>query len=141
VGERDFSIDLTAGRVTCPAGRSAPIRVAASGARRASFPRAGCAGCALAVGCLSPDGRRQLPIEPREDLLVAGIAAMSDPDERERFRRTRPRIERLLSLLAHRYGARKGRYLGQRKSLLQAAWSAALVNLNPIGAALRAQTT
>ena len=42
-------------------------------------------------------------------------------------------IERLLGLLAHRYGARKSRYIGTRKARLQAAWTAALVNLNPIG--------
>jgi hypothetical protein len=38
-----------------------------------------------------------------------------------------------------RYHARKARYLGKRKALLQAAWSAVLVNLHPIGTALRAQ--
>ena len=44
-----------------------------------------------------------------------------------------PRVERLLGLLAHRYRARKSRYIGTRKTRLQAAWTAALVNLNPIG--------
>ena len=38
----------------------------------------------------------------------------------------------LLGLLAYRYGARKSRYIGTNKSRLQAAWTAALVNLNPI---------
>lgn len=142
LGKRDFRIDLESGTVTCPAGRMAsiPAAPAPSGMRRASFPRAGCAGCTLAERCLSSEGRRQVPIEPREDLLLAGIAAMADSDAREAHRRRRPRIERLLSLLTHRYHARKSRYFGRRKSLLQAAWSAALVNLNPIGAALRAET-
>jgi hypothetical protein len=31
----------------------------------------------------------------------------------EHLRRTRPRIERLLGLLAVRYGARKSRYIGR----------------------------
>jgi hypothetical protein len=48
-------------------------------------------------------------------------------------------VERLLGLLAHRYGGRKSRYLGRRKAEMQAAWAAALVNLNPIGAALAAK--
>jgi hypothetical protein len=36
-------------------------------------------------------------------------------------------------LLAHRYKARNSRFIGTRKAGLQAAWTAALVNLNPIG--------
>lgn len=43
-------------------------------------------------------------------------------------------------LIVHRYHARKSRYLGARKATLQAAWTAVLVNLHPIAAALRAQT-
>jgi hypothetical protein len=46
----------------------------------------------------------------------------------------------LLGLLAHRYKARKSRYLGAAKARLQAAWTAALVNLNPIGRRLATQT-
>ncbi len=48
------------------------------------------------------------------------------------------RIERLLGLVVHRYRARKA-LLGTRKATLQVAWTAVLVNLHPIGAALRAQ--
>ena len=43
-------------------------------------------------------------------------------------------------LLAHRYGARKSRYIGSAKARLQAAWAAALVNLNPIGHRLTAHS-
>lgn len=143
LGKRDFRIDLEAGTVTCPAGQVAliPATPAPSGLRRATFRRSACTGCDLAPRCQNTEGRRQVVIEPREDLLLAGIAAMADPATRGAHRRRRPRIERLISLLAHRYHARKSRYFGRQKSLLQAAWSAALVNLNPIGAALRAQTT
>jgi Transposase DDE domain len=74
------------------------------------------------------------------DEIQAALAAQTVTVPAEHLRRTRPRIERLLSLLAHRYGARKSRYLGQAKALLQAAWTAALVNLNRIGAALAAKT-
>jgi hypothetical protein len=49
------------------------------------------------------------------------------------------RIERLLGLIVHRYRARKSRYLGARKSTFQALWTAVLVNLHPIAAALRAK--
>jgi hypothetical protein len=45
-----------------------------------------------------------------------------------------------VSLLSHRYGARKCRYIGRRKAELQAAWTAALVNLTPISHKLAAKT-
>jgi len=136
----DFRIDLEGGHVTCPAGQGAPIGPRhASGQRVAGFARAVCAGCPMRARCLPPGGQRQIRIGPREDLLIAARAALEDPPTAAHLRRSRPRIERLLSLLAHRYRGRKSRYFGRQKSLLQAAWSAALVNLNPIGAALRAQ--
>ena len=45
-----------------------------------------------------------------------------------------------VGLLAHRYGARKSRYIGSVKARLQAAWAATLVNLNPIARHLATQT-
>ena len=86
---------------------------------------------------------------PRPSAAQAGSAgeaadraqtALDDPTNAEHLRRTRPRIERLLGLLAHRYGARKSRYIGTRKARLQAAWAAALVNLNPLARHLTATT-
>ncbi|MHB8657303.1 MAG: transposase [Solirubrobacteraceae bacterium] len=67
-----------------------------------------------------------------EELIVAARQALDDPDRAAHLRHTRPRIERLLGLLAVRYGARKSRYIGTKKAALQASWAAALVNLNPI---------
>ena len=90
--------------------------------------------------CTSKRGDRTIAITPDEELLIAARRALADPDTAEHLRRTRPRIERLLGLLAHRYGARKSHYIGTAKARLQAAWAAALVNLNPIGRRLSAQT-
>ena len=138
--KRELSIDLEAGSVTCPAGRVAEIRTEPSGQRRASFPKAACDRCPLRARCVAPGrGRRSILIAPHEELLLAARQALEDPQTADHLRRSRPRVERLLSLLAHRYRARKSRYLGRRKAELQAAWAAALVNLNPIGGALRAQ--
>ena len=90
--------------------------------------------------CCPGKSRRQIRSIEREELLQAGRHALRDPNTSEHLRRTRPRIERLLGLLAHRYGARKSRYIGSAKARLQAAWAAALVNLNPIARHLAAQT-
>lgn len=133
LGKRDFHIDLDAGTVTCPAGQLAAIRSEPSGQRRASFTKAACDRCPLRDRCVAPGrGRRSILIAPDEQLLTAARQALEDPATAEHLRRTRPRIERLLGLLAHRYGARKSRYFGRAKARLQAAWAAALVNLNPI---------
>jgi hypothetical protein len=50
-----------------------------------------------------------IQLAPEEELLIAARQALDDPHTSEHLRRGRPRIERLLSLLAHRYGARKAR--------------------------------
>ena len=134
LSKREFEIDIGAAAVTCPAGQLAPIRTEPSGQRRASFAKAACDACPLREQCVTPaKGRRQLLIASEEEHLIAARQALDDPETAEHLRRTRPRIERLLGLLAHRYGARKSRYLGQAKAELQAAWAAANVNLNPIG--------
>jgi transposase len=138
--KREFRIDLDEGTVTCPAGQVAQITTAQSGERWASFTKPVCDACPLRARCVGPvKGRRQIRIAPEEELMIAARQALDDPTTAEHLRRTRPRIERLLSLLAHRYGARKSRYRGTSKAALQAAWTAALVNLNPIGARLAEQ--
>jgi transposase len=142
LAKRDFHIDPQAGTVACPAGQLAPIRTDPSGARRARFPKAICGGCALRARCVEPvKGAKTIVLAPEEELLIAARQALDDPIAAEHLRRTRPRIERLLGLLAHRYKARKSRYIGTRKARLQAAWTAALVNLNPIGRHLTPETS
>jgi Transposase DDE domain len=91
--------------------------------------------------CCPGKSRRFIRLQDHERLLQAGRRALADPATAEHLGRDRPRIERLLGLLAHRYGARKSRYIGSAKARLQAAWVAALVNLNPIGHRLAAQRT
>ena len=115
----NFRVDLEAGTVTCPAGQVAPIRTEPSGKRRASFSNPVCDQCPLRSSCLPPKGRRQILLAPEEDLLIAARKALEDPPTAEHLRRTRPRIERLLGLLTHRYGARKSRYIGAAKARLQ----------------------
>jgi transposase len=141
IAKHEFTIDPTAGRVICPAGHAAPVRTEPSGQRRASFSRQQCGPCPAHDRCAGPTrGVRQIAIAHDEELLLAAREALDDPVNAQHLRRTRPRIERLLGLLAHRYHARKSRYIGTRKTRLQAAWTAALVNLNPIGRHLT-QTT
>jgi transposase len=141
-----FAIDLEHETVTCPGGKSAPIYKprpsgpAANGTRIARFTLTDCQPCPLRERCAPPNGRRQITVHRREDLRQAALRELADPVQRAHLKRTRPRVERLLGLIVYRYHARKSRYLGAQKSTLQAAWTAVLVNLHPIGTALRAQT-
>jgi transposase len=132
LGKADFRVDPAAGTVICPAGEVAAIRVQPKGARQASFAKPGCDRCQLRDRCVDQRGRRLVSLAPEEELLILARNQLRDPATAEHLRRTRPRVERLLGLLAHRYRARKSRYIGTRKARLQAAWTAALVNLNPI---------
>jgi len=140
LGKHDFQIDIDAGTVTCPAGHTVAISTSKTGFRGANFSRATCAGCPLKATCCPSRARRQINLTEHENLLIAARRALADADTAEHLRRTRPRIERLLGLLAARYGARKSRYIGRQKARLQAAWAAALVNLNPIARHLTTKT-
>lgn len=143
IPKEEFAIDLASDTVTCPGGKTAPIykprpsRRSMSDDRLARFSRSDCEPCPLRARC-APGGRRALRISRREDLRQAALQALSDPAELGYLKRVRLRIERLLGLIVYRYRGRKSRYLGTRKSTLQALWTAVLVNLHPIGAALRA---
>jgi hypothetical protein len=132
IGKREFDIDLDAGKVTCPSGHVVPISVSKTGFRGANFTTAMCRGCPLKPRCCPGKSRRQIRLADHEQLLQTGRRSLAEPATAEHLRRCRPRIERLLGLLAHRYGARKSRYIGSAKARLQVAWAAALVNLNPI---------
>ena len=133
VGKREFTIDPAAGTVTCPAGHTAQITTSKTGVRTARISRAACGACPLKERCCPGRPSRQIALGEHEELQIAARQALNDPVTAAHLRHTRPRIERLLRLLAHRYGARKSRYIGSKKATLQASWAAALVNLNPIG--------
>jgi transposase len=141
----EFQIDLDQHTVTCPQGKTAkiyklrPSGPSANGTRVARFTAVDCEHCPLRERC-APKGKREIRISRREDLRQAALAQLADPAERDHLKRTRPRIERLLGLIVYRYHARTSRYNGAHKTELQAVWTATLVNLHPIGAALRAQS-
>jgi transposase len=122
IPKEEFAIDPETDTVTCPRGKTAriykrrpnrkprPDRRSAIGERVARFSRSDCQPCPLRQRC-SPSGQRDIRIRRREDLRQAALQALSDPAERDDLKRTRPRIERLLGLIVHRYRGRKSRYL------------------------------
>jgi hypothetical protein len=123
----DFAIDLAAQTVTCPAGRTVPIR----GRVRtyAEFGRA-CLACPLAARCATRARGRTIQVGPHEALLAGGRTASRDPAWRADYRATRPLVERKLAhLMRRRHGGRRARVRGTSRVGADFALLAAAVNL------------
>ena len=124
----DFEIDCKQGTVRCPAGQLAYFKHQPGKRTKATFSQRVCGSCPLLSRCTpARRGRREIHIEAYEEQLHAARQRRLQPDFALLFSK-RPTVERKQ---AHwnRKGGRKSRYIGQRKTRLQAFWSAALVNL------------
>lgn len=124
----DFTIDLAAATVTCPAGRVA--RFTRHGAGFQARFRSACGTCPLAERCTTSASGRRIEIGPHEALLTAGRAASRDPVWLADYRATRPKVERKLAHLVRRkHGGRRARVRGRIKVGADFALLAAAVNL------------
>jgi Transposase DDE domain len=105
----DFTVDRQAGTVGCPGGHARPI--SATGV--ATFG-ALCGTCPLRQQCTTCKTGRKIVLGDHDDLLrQARRDWAQDPGLRERYRRHRPNVERVISQLASRGGRRlKLRYRG-----------------------------
>jgi hypothetical protein len=132
-----FQIDLAAGTVTCPAGRTAPIVYNPNPRHRhhgqASFGEA-CAGCPLRGQCTSARAGRTVTITAYERELAVARARQADPDLAADYRATRPKVERKLAhLVRRRHGGRRVRVRGLAKVAADFDLLAAAVNLARLG--------
>ena len=105
----DFTVDEEHQTVTCPNGNTRPI----SATRVATFG-ALCRDCPLREQCTTSKTGRKIVLHERDDLLrQARRDWKNNPDLRERYRRHRPNVERVISQIASRGGRRlKLRYRG-----------------------------
>ena len=107
-----FTVDLDGGTVTCPAGNTAVIAAARRGGGRASFAP-WCADCPLRTACTASARGRSIAIHPREDVLQRARQQQRDPAWQERYKATRPGVERKISHFTRRaWGGRKARTRG-----------------------------
>lgn len=130
----DFTADEDAGTVTCPAGNTRPI----SRTRVASFG-ALCRGCPLRQRCTTSSSGRKIVLHQRDDLLrQARRDWMDDSGLREKYRKYRPNVERVISQIASLGGRRvKLRYRGTTKNNAWLACRTAGLNLrNLVGRGL-----
>jgi len=124
----DFTVDLTAQTVTCPAGQVA--RFARNGAGFQAGFRSACAACPLVSRCTTSASGRTIDVGPHEALLAAGRAASRDPAWRDDYRATRPKVERKLAhLVRRRHGGRRARVRGRSRVGADFSLLAAAVNL------------
>jgi hypothetical protein len=127
----DFTVDLEAGTVTCPAGNttSDARKVKDHKGRRADayrFDAATCARCPLRDQCTTGKGGRQIVVGRHHARIEAARAAQVDPDTKALLR-CRPKVERRIDHLQD-LGMRKARFRGKRKTLLQALLAATVAN-------------
>ncbi len=109
----DFTVDEDAGTVECPAGHIRPL----SRTRVASFG-ALCRDCPLLERCTKSKTGRKIVLHQRDDLLrQARRDWASKPELREKYRKYRPNVERVISQIASLGGRRlKLRYRGTVKN-------------------------
>src|SRR5271166_2528450 len=105
--------DEDAGTVGCPAGHTRPI----SKIRVASFG-ALCGDCPLRKQCTKSKTGRKIVLHERDrELRQARGDWAADPELRDKYRRFRPNVERVVSQIANRGGRRlKLRYRGTTKN-------------------------
>jgi IS5 family transposase len=105
----DFTIDMAAGTVTCPAGITRQI----TASNAVTFGTA-CRGCPLRQRCTTAKNGRILHLHQHEDLLRAARAAWAaSPGLREDYAAHRPHVERAIAQVATWRGRRlKLRYRG-----------------------------
>jgi hypothetical protein len=123
-----FTIDLVAGTVTCPADHSVSI---GRGARhRTARFGALCASCPLRSECTKAARGRVISIHAHEAALQHAKARQKDPAWQQDYRTHRPIVERKISHFTRRpWGGRKARCRGQKRILTDILTRASAINL------------
>lgn len=124
-----FQVDLSTGTVTCPNGQQASIRPRKDGGGIASFGPC-CANCPLRAQCTTSVEGRNINIHPHERLLSSERERQKTPAWKERYRATRPKVERKLGhMMRRRHGGRRARMRGRLRVAQDFAMLAAATNL------------
>ena len=127
----DFSIDLTAGTVVCPAGHLARIPQRPAGMRiQVRFDTTACQRCPLQEKCTKRALGRVVEISPNEELLAAARAARWTPTFLERYRE-RAKAERKVAQIKARQ--KQIPWRGLKKANSWANLRAGALNLDRIG--------
>ena len=121
-----FTLDLAAGQLTCPAGAAMPFEPG----KTVHFPKGTCAACPLRARCTTSSTGRSVSVHPDEALLAELRRRQHTPEGRAKLRE-RTQVEHTLAHVGHRQG-RRARYLGTRKNLFDLRRVAVVHNLHVI---------
>jgi transposase len=121
-----FTLDFTAGQLTCPARVSMPFEPG----KTVRFPKGTCAACLLRARCTASSNGRSVAVHPDEALLAELRQRQQTPDGRAKLRE-RVQVEHALAHVGHWQG-RRARYLGTRKNLFDLRRVAVVHNLHII---------
>jgi transposase len=121
-----FSIDFTAGQLTCPAGVTMPFEAG----KTVRFPKDTCAACPLRERCTASSNGRSVSVHPDEELLAELRHRQQTPEGRAQLRE-RVQVEHALAHVGHWQG-RRARYRGTRKNLFDLRRVAVVHNLHLI---------
>jgi hypothetical protein len=124
-----FAVDTAAGTACCPQGVLVQLRRSKDGSTRAEFG-AHCRDCPLRPKCTtSPHGRR-LEIHAKHETIRRARNRQSDETWKQRYRQTRPKVERKIGhLMRRKHGGRRARVRGRQRIRHDFALLAAGVNL------------
>jgi len=135
-----FTIDLEHDTVTCPADVTVTIRRLRDGEGIAKFATH-CSACPLVTQCTTSGLGRKVRVGVNEASLARARARQSDPNWRDDYRATRPKVERKLAhLMRRRHGGRRARVRGTIRVDADFTLLAAATNLARL-AVLGAQST
>jgi len=126
-----FTLSEDQRTLTCPAGQTTTQRHVHTEGWQFRFARSTCAGCPLQSRCLpklpKTTGRTVFKSHYEQDLKAAREHAQTP--EYQRVRREHPAIERKIAELVRRHGARRARYWGNARVLLQQLLTGWVVNI------------
>jgi hypothetical protein len=124
----DFDIDLEANTVACPAGHVVAIGSGSDGGGRADFG-AHCGACPRREQCTTSSSGRTITIHPKEAVLQQAKTAQADPEWKQAYRGTRPKVERKIAHFVRvMWGGRQARTRGLGRVATDADSRAAAVN-------------
>ena len=129
----EFIEDAAHHTLTCPAGHSSHSLRRDEGrhGRVYTFSKATCSGCPLLERCMDHAPQRQGRTVRKSDYEqeYQAVRDKAATPEYEAVKKEHPKVERKLSEMVNRHGARRARYRGLAKVLCQQLWIAIAVNV------------
>ena len=137
ISKEEFDIDLEKEKVTCPEGKTTTKYHKSKNsegetAKTFVFSKEVCQACPRKDECTNAkDTGRTISVGPYEEYLQKAREIQKTEEFKKIYNERRPPIERKIAELIY-HGLRKARYIGKRKSRLQALFCGAVVNLKLI---------